>query len=330
MTGRHQGSRPTPRPAFPGLVFTRAAALAAGWTSGQLDTELRRGRLVADRRGVYRPAEPRDTSKPTSTEQRFAWARERVRAEARAAYAASDREVVVSHESAAAFHELWLVWPYRGAPVLSRVRAAGEPGRPASTRVAPLVSRIPAEHTVELDDGTRITSLARTAVELARRGDPLLAVVACDSALRRGATKAQLRAVVEACTGWPGVRLAREVVEFADARSESPTESMGRWRFHEFGWPASRPNAPLVVPRHPEVRVDHLFEAQRVVAEADGMVKYDEDPFALRKEKRRELAIDDAGYEVFRYTYDEVVRRPEDVRRRGEQAFDRAGRRRAS
>ncbi|MDP3712989.1 MAG: hypothetical protein Q8R60_10975 [Mycobacteriales bacterium] len=343
------GRRPSVRPDVPTGAFTRRAALAAGWTTGQLDTELRAGRLLTVRRGVYRSASaplppiippptgplivtpdgPRPLLAEGREPDRYAQRRAELWAAARAAAAATGDEVAVTHEAAAAYHGLWLVRPWTGPPTVSRVRVKGE-GRPGGTAPAPLVSELPRSHLIEVD-GVLVSMLERTAVDLARRGDPLLAVVAMDSALRLGATRESLRRVVEECRGWPGVRLAREMVEFADDRSESGLESMARWRFHEFGWEPPEPQAWLRgLVDHSDVRVDHAWLRRRVVGEADGMLKYDEDRFALRKEKRREDAIREDGFEVFRYTYDETVYRPEDLRRKGERVFERAARNRAS
>ncbi len=63
-------------------------------------------------------------------------------------------------------------------------------------------------------------------------------MVSADSALYRGkVSKAELEAVIAACSRWPGIGRARGVVEFSDGRSESPFESISRVAFRDGGLP---------------------------------------------------------------------------------------------
>src|SRR5207249_4302838 len=71
-----------------------------------------------------------------------------------------------------------------------------------------------------------VTTPARTAADLGRLGSLRAAVVAADSALRAGATCAELRRVVAAQRGWPGVRTVDCALRLADVGSESPLESL--------------------------------------------------------------------------------------------------------
>ena len=56
------------------------------------------------------------------------------------------------------------------------------------------------------------------------------------------------------------------------------------------------------------------------------MLKYD-DPGPLRAEKRRELLLADAGFEVVRWTWDEMWKGPELVVERVRRTFERAAQR---
>ena len=134
-----------------------------------------------------------------------------------------------------------------------------------------------------------------------------------------------MQEVLEHCRRWPGARSARRVVAFADGRSESGLESLGRARFDEQGLPP--PELQVDLGDHErEVRVDHYFREQRTVGEADGMGKYD-DLAVLRAEKLREDGLRDRGEEVVRYVWDEALRRPEVLAARFRRAFLRADRR---
>lgn len=295
------------------LVLTRRQALSPGRTGPQVDALLRSGAWLTLRRGVYLQAPVLPDSQA---------GREAVRVQA--AVLTSGVPSVGSHESAALVHGLPLFVPYRGPVLLSRLRAAGA-RRPDARTGARLVSVVPpCDRTVVL--GAEVTHLARTAVDLARTRSALTAVIALDVALRRGVERTALLEVLERQRGWPGSARAKPRVLFADGRAESPLESIGRLRFHQLELPAPRLQVVVGGAYGPEGRVDFLFEDQRTVAEADGAVKYEQDPDgppsrALFEEKQREDGIRRSGFEVFRFVWDEAVHRPEVLRARAEQAF---------
>lgn len=186
-------------------------------------------------------------------------------------------------------------------------------------------SRTVEEQHVEMVHGVPVTSLARTAIDVARTGGLLRGVITADAVLARGVARAELEAVAAACHRWPGIVAARAAVDFADGRSESALESAGRVRCHQQG--LEPPDLQVVLNDNDGVigRVDHYWEATRTVGEADGALKYAE-PGDLFAEKVREDRLRDAGHQVVRYTWDEVVHRPASVAARFQRAFDRGRR----
>ena len=296
------------------LVFTRAEALAAGISRLEVDARVSRGEWVSLRRGVYAEA----ARLPASAAERHA-------AEVAAAVRATVLAVVGSHESAAAVHGLPVFGLRRGPPVLTRLRAPRE-DRPCTATPAALVAHVPDHHRTVVH-GADVTTVARTAVDLARKGPPMAAVVVVDAALRRGVLPAEFDEVLLVAHGWPGSRRAGEAVAFGSPFAESPLESVGRWRMHQLGWPRPVLQAELYDVDGLMGRADFLFEDLRVVAEADGMLKY-QDETALGREKLREDRFRDAGYEVFRFTWEMAVRRPVLLEQRGLRAFERARQRR--
>ena len=305
------------------LVFTRSNAVAAGWLPRQIDDEVRRGRWTALRRGVYAET----ALLPDDAARRHAVV-------VAAAALATDCDVVGSHESAALVHGLPLIEAYDGAPVLSRCRPPGRE-RPDSVTPARLVSHVPLEHRTTAH-GAPVTTLARTAADLARKGPALSAVVVLDAALRTGVPRAEVERVLDQCRGWPGAARAREWLAFADGRAESPLESVGRWRLHQAELPAPELQVVLGDGHGPLGRVDFYWPQHRTVGEADGLVKYRgsadgrPDFAALRAEKIREDALRDAGFEVFRFTWEEAVHRPMLLEQRARRAFARSALRRIS
>jgi very-short-patch-repair endonuclease len=75
--------------------------------------------------------------------------------------------------------------------------------------------------------------------------------------------------------------------------------------------------------------VDFYWREFGVVGEADGLMKYDEEqPESLRAEKLRQEALEDVGFIVIRWTWDDIWRRPDWVEARLRSAFMRGAQRR--
>jgi hypothetical protein len=212
-----------------------------------------------------------------------------------------------AHESAAVLH---------GLPLMSRrldevvaVRTGGGHGTITRTLHARR-AQVGAGDTTEVD-GFPVTSLFRTTCDLTRRLPFPEAVMVADAALRSRLERGELlRSVV----GGRGCRLAAAALEFADARSESPGESLSRVRIHRAGLPAPTPQVELFDDFGNLVaRVDFWWEAEGVVGEFDGMVKYGEllrpgqtAEDVINAEKFREQALVAAGCKVIRWTWQEL------------------------
>ena len=262
-----------------GGAFTRQEALACGYSPAAIRYRLRTGRWLAPHPGVY--------------VDRAAWEADRLRVTAAAA-CRSLPGTVASHTTAALLRGIAVLG--KDELCLTRERAGGHYDLAGSHRL--YVAALPDEHICRRD-GLPMTVDARTVVDLARRSFDG-GVVAADCALHLGrVTVAELEAVLERCRGWPGVQRARDVAAFADARAESPLESISRVRMRRNDVPPPE----LQVEIGP-FRVDFLWEDRRTVGEADGMVKYDgADPDVLRAEKLRQEYLDDQGFEVVRWRW---------------------------
>jgi hypothetical protein len=214
-------------------------------------------------------------------------------------------ETVVSHRTAAMIHGLDLLGPDREG-VISVTRPPGGAG----SRTGPpgiLVHAADLPHgQVTTSAGVRLTSVARTVVDLAR-GSPFTAgVVAADSALRsHQVTRAELEAVLAACARWPGIGTARRVVAFSDGKAESVLESIARVAFDEHGLPA--PELQVWVGGEDGVagRADFLWRAYRTVGEADGAAKYSR-PGRVRAQLGRDERLREAGFEVVHFSWHEI------------------------
>ncbi len=171
--------------------------------------------------------------------------------------------------------------------------------------------------------GLPVTSLERTVVDCARTMSEASALVVADSALRTGADPTTVEDVLHRARGLRGVRRAREVLVTADGRAESPGESLTRHAIMSGGLPAPMLQVGVDT-RLGRFWVDLGWPEQCVAVEFDGFVKYgangDEAARAVFAEKRRQDALEEAGWMVVRVTWDDL-RDPDDVARRARRAL---------
>jgi hypothetical protein len=268
---------------------------------------IRSGQLIRMRQGAY------------ATRRAVDWAgADPVRAhvlDVLAARATVSGNAVASYQSAAQVHRLSLLTaPPKGAVALTlppdRKRNRAKPAD-----VVFHASQLPKEHVTRLYN-LPVTTVARTVSDLARTLPFMDAVVIADSALNQEKTsKPELHHILQQCQGWPGVRQARRVVDFADERAESPLESAARVVFAEAGLEPPELQVTIHGVHEQEqfaARVDFLWREQKVIAEADGLVKYN-DRKDLLNERERDHQLRAAGYTVVHFTWKEIFQATEVV-----------------
>lgn len=245
---------------------------------------------------------------------------ERLVAQAAACWLALGERAVVSHSTAAVVHGLLSpeeplveltsdVLPWRAGGGFKLYEASLPRGH--LTRVG----RLP------------VTSVARTAVDLARRLAFEDAVSLLDDALhRRLVGRGGLERILRDCAVWPRIRRAELAVEASDRSAESPLETRCRLLFRAHGLPEPETQTVLVDPSDGwRARVDFLWPAHRTVVEADGLLKYTV-PADLWAEKLRQERIEELGWVVLRVTWAQVTRDPERTVARVRRAFARGAR----
>lgn len=162
-------------------------------------------------------------------------------------------ELVVSHMSAAALHGLPIWHDQLDRVHLTRDRQGqGKVRHYVHLHCTPL----PEREVVEVD-GFRVTSLARTVVDLASSLDAPHAVPIGDAALRNGLRPEQLAQLVDKSGGRRGIAGARRSLTLLDARSESPGESMSRVVFQQHRVP------------QPELQLEVFGASGRFVGRSD-------------------------------------------------------------
>ena len=173
------------------------------------------------------------------------------------------------------------------------------------------------------------TSVARTIIDVARTQSVRAATSAGDAALRRKlCDESDLKAQFERMGPVHGCGRARSVIARLDGRAESPLESWSRLVI-------ARSRLPMpdlqreIFDEHARLvgRVDFFWEEFGVVGECDGMGKYFGEYSEksvreiLDEEKFRAQELQDLGYVVVRWSWRELLHRPQVVLARIERAI---------
>jgi hypothetical protein len=182
---------------------------------------------------------------------------------------------------------------------------------------------LPKAHVTNLY-GVPTTTACRTVIDIARKASFMEGVVVADSALyERYTSKTELRRTLASCARWPGIAQASEAVDFASGLAESVFESCARVVFREQGLPAPELQVPILGREGTVIaRVDFLWRRPGVIAEADGLLKYDSGQKAIA-ERQRDRLLQEAGYEIVHFTWRELFADPARVTRRIREAFAR-------
>ncbi len=180
---------------------------------------------------------------------------------------------------------------------------------------------LPAGHRT-IRSRVRTVSPAFAAVDAARHQGPLEGLVVMDAVLHSGIHRESVWDVIRHMLAYPGIKTAQWALEHADARAESPLETLGRHSFLSAGLPPPLSNV-WVRTDATWFRVDHLIPSTGVILEADGAVKYNNRPDAdaiVRSEKERERLLRQAGFAVGRYSWSDAVNAPRTIPSRAAQA----------
>jgi hypothetical protein len=227
--------------------------------------------------------------------------------------------------SAAVLHQL-PIWNNQLARV--HITRDGSGGGKVRRYVHLHVAPLPATEVCEIE-GQRVTTLARTVLDLLRTLTMEQSVPIGDAALRLGLRLEDLAELAGRCIGWRGMLRARRAMNFLDPRSESPGESYSRVVLHRIGVPAPTPQYEVWEREVLVGRVDFCWEEFRTLGEFDGRQKYGQllkpgqtAADAVFEEKRREDALRDLGWQIVRWIWQDLYH-PEDLRRRLERAFER-------
>ncbi len=160
-----------------------------------------------------------------------------------------------------------------------------------------------------LKDGRWATSPGWTAVEVARTLRRPRALATLDAALRSGAcSRGEIwRAAIEQ-GGRRGIVAVRQLLPLADSRAESPMESEARFAMIDGGLPFPELQYEVVDGNGELRRLDFAWPEQRLAVEYDGL-DWHGDPDAMRRDRRRRMALQDIGWTVISIVFEDVRHR---------------------
>lgn len=239
-----------------GLV-TRRQALEVGMTEEQIDQSVRSGRWASVKRGVY--AQRAYVDLLTTHEQR------RLLID-RASSLRVSADHVMSHHSAAYLLGLAVL---RERKPFTHVGRPGIVGSHLRHGVKHHLAPFSADQVLQVR-GVPVLDAARTAVDIARECGYLHGLVAADSAMRAGVTRADLEAAASVMTHWPRRSVVQDVIVSASPLTDSIIETLARDFVTELGFGVPQAQFGLTSDGRTvwcDLRLGrHLFEA-------DGFVK---------------------------------------------------------
>jgi very-short-patch-repair endonuclease len=267
-------------------VVTREQLLALGLGRDAIDKRLRRGLLRPLYRGVYAVGHRALTREGP-------WL---------AAVSSQGPGAVLSHADATA---LWAIRRSSSPTIEVTVAARGGRRAPLPIRLHRVCSLQP-QH-VTIVDAIPVTTPARTLADLAPRLSP--------GALQRAVEECDrlklfdLPAVREAAQGRPGCEKLAAACATADSglllRSGLERAFVALCREHALPKPSVNTWAD-------SLEVDFVWRKQRLAVETDGG-PYHDTPWARVRDRVRDRVLRDAGYEVVRFTDEQVETRPDEV-----------------
>ncbi len=247
-------------------------------------------------------------------------------------------EAVISHHSAAMMHGL----PEVGSSVRFGLPTFTRPGDHHANGEEFRISgsRLEMDEIVEFN-GVQVTSLARTAIDVARHVKMPDGLAIVDAASRLmiaravglpslthggfeqatqlrdavrdplmiGVVREQFQRSIGRMTKWKGIGWARLAVRHMNPAAESVLESISRWHMVDARLPPPKIGFPMVDGDGVTRWLDFWWPNEAVIGEADGFAKYQK-PEALISEKLREDALRAVVGGFVRWNWTEAVVNP--------------------
>lgn len=235
-----------------------------------------------------------------------------------AAVLACGGDAVLSHRSAAAWWEM-LPWDGRDPEVIVR----GGAGR-AIDGIRPRWSRSLTERDVWRRDNIRVTSPARTTLDLAAQMAPkALRRMVRQSLAERRVSVRQLADVLNRARRHPGARALRAIVAEGHVPTRSDLEDLALDLLEGGGIDRPEVNPKLFLDDR-DIRPDLLFRQQRLVVELDSR-RWHHDPLTQQDDADKQAILESHGHRVLRISWRQIVNHPEQTITRIRAALAPAG-----
>ncbi|MUM16970.1 DUF559 domain-containing protein [Mycobacterium sp. CBMA271] len=232
---------------------------------------------------------------------------------AEAAWLWTHRRGTIAGFSASALHGSKWISPDRGAEVIHENR------RPPKG-ILVWTDAIESDE-IQCADGRRLTTPARTGLDLACRYPPAISIAALDALCRASELKpSEILRLLERYTGRRGIRRARSVLELVDAGAQSPKETWLRLVLIRAGLP--RPQTQIMVHNGDFVALAYIdmgWEEVMVGVEYDGDQHRTDRRQYVKDIKRMEM-LERLGWQIIRVVAED---HPDDIIRRVREALAR-------
>jgi hypothetical protein len=183
---------------------------------------------------------------------------------AKACWLRSRRRGILAGFSASAMHGAKWIDPSRSAEIIDTNRRRASGVRAFEERIEP--------DEITVVDQMRLTTPARTALDLARRHPRGIAIAAIDALVQATELKmADVEVLTDRYRGRHGMKVARAVLELVDGGAQSPKETWLRLLLMDAGFP--RPQTQIAVRNEwgwAEAYLDMGWEDIKVAVEYDG------------------------------------------------------------
>lgn len=281
-------------------IFTTAELAARGVSEREVRTAVRTGEWVRLRTGIF--VEAGDLAEVERTGRRLGL-------DALAVTTSIGRSAAVLSGATAAW--IWgLPRPITAPPTVHLT----DPHRWRRGRGWHMTHAALPDDDVTVRGAYRVTTAARTVVDLARAWPEVHAVAAVDAALLRGLTsRPELHRVLERQESVPGIPRSVRAVALADGRAESWLETWGRLTFAALGLPPFVPQVELWADGRLVKVADGWYAQAALAIEFDGRVKYERPRYGrtpgeeLWKEKRNEDLLRSLGVRFVRVAAEDMT-----------------------
>ncbi|MFT4185942.1 MAG: RAP domain-containing protein [Micrococcaceae bacterium] len=219
-----------------------------------------------------------------------------------AAKSAVDKNMILSHASAARFHNL-------GVLQQENLVYFRSPNNQQTHSKLLKYYRYQDQANIVITEIGLVTTIVQTVVDCAREMNFIEALVIADSARNKGCMVKDIYTILENSKFKRGRRKVEAVLEHSSSKSDSVAETIARFNLYIIGMPSPELQKELFYEGH-RYRVDIAYPEYSLIVEVDGKQKYfeltDDIKETLYHEKLRQDIIERNGWKIVRLTWSDI------------------------